>query len=340
MATLTSYTAGIGVGAGSGNREDLLDFVTIISPWETPFTTSLPKVDALAVTHEWLTDSLAATSTGGAVEGADFSADSPTGRTRHNNITMIFRQDFKVSNTQRANRPAGIDDEYKWQAMKRVRQIARNIEKTILHSATGQSNIGTASTARAMRILADFVTTNYFALREDEFDGTITAASDISATGVTETGFNTMLQKIWEQGGTTDSVQTNISGKRMISGFAGPSGTARNINLEDAKMAAVTDLYLTVVGPIEVTLNRWVSQATGNTATDHQNDLTGTIWFLERGMVQLAVYRPLEHVPLPPNGDATRGYVVGELTLEVLSEAALGRLVGVSELPSNLPSGV
>jgi hypothetical protein len=63
--------------------------------------------------HEWLTDTLAATSTAGAIEGDDWSFNTATTRpVRRTNRTQIFRKDIAVSETQRAVNPAGFRDAY------------------------------------------------------------------------------------------------------------------------------------------------------------------------------------------------------------------------------------
>ena len=45
-------TYGFGFAAGTGaNREDLLDLITNVDPWDTPWVTQAPKVRANHVVH-------------------------------------------------------------------------------------------------------------------------------------------------------------------------------------------------------------------------------------------------------------------------------------------------
>lgn len=46
-----AYGYGIAAGVGA-NREDLLDLIANISPYDTPFVTSAPKVKANGVLHQ------------------------------------------------------------------------------------------------------------------------------------------------------------------------------------------------------------------------------------------------------------------------------------------------
>lgn len=103
-----AYGYGIAAGVGA-NREDLLDLISNISPYDTPFVTSAPKVRANGVLHQWLIDTLAATSTAGAIEGDDwtYTAYTTTRPSRLTNYTQIFRKDISVSETQRAVNSAG-----------------------------------------------------------------------------------------------------------------------------------------------------------------------------------------------------------------------------------------
>src|SRR6185503_12106948 len=107
-------TYGFGVAAGVGaNREDLLDLISNIDPYDTPFVTSAPKVKANAVLHQWLTDTLPATSTAGLNEGDDFGVGTATTRpARLTNQCQIFRKDIIVSETQRAVDAAGFRDAF------------------------------------------------------------------------------------------------------------------------------------------------------------------------------------------------------------------------------------
>ena len=52
-------------------KEDLLEQITNIDPWETPWVSQAPKVGARHVYHQWLTDTLSAQTLAGGVEGAD-----------------------------------------------------------------------------------------------------------------------------------------------------------------------------------------------------------------------------------------------------------------------------
>lgn len=316
------YTVYFGSGFGSGgqNREDLLDLIVNIDPHESPLLSKSPKTVARHTLHEWLTDTLAATSTAGADEGADFSfsAGNFTARTRENNWTQVFRKDIQVSNTQRAVDPAGVQDEYAYQIMKALKEIGRNVEATFFATVT----TATASGApRVMKTLENIVTGNSFFVTSTAVGG----PGSGTAFPISESVYNGMLEQIFADGGNPDTVYVNAKAKRQISAFTTNSSVARNIALADRRLINSVDMYESDFGLQQIVLNRWVPQAADSAATT----TGGRAWFIETPMVRVAFLRPIKHVPLPPGGDSARGMVLGELTLEVGNQNACGVLKNV-----------
>lgn len=316
------------------NRDDLLDLISNIAPWETPLFSSLPKVKARHVVHDWVQDTLGATSTGGVAEGKDFTVDEIDQRTRKTNICQIFRKDIQVTNTQRAVDPVGVRDEYAYQISKALKEIARNIE-TKLFSASGSCATGTTGAASIMKGLDDFLVTAEGAISVHAnatgqyWDVDSGGGTSASATMMSEGRLNGMLQSVWENGGNPDKVFVSGAVKRQISAFSGISGSRRNIQMTEKKLVGSVDVYDSDFGLVQVVLDRWVFSPAA--ATGDHTVQTGRAYFLESGMQRIAVLRPIKHVPLPPAGDSTRGMVLGELTLEVLNAGANGRLNAVAQ---------
>ncbi|TWF46318.1 SU10 major capsid protein [Neorhizobium alkalisoli] len=79
-------------------RESLSDIISMLSPTETPFMSSIAKTDATAVKTEFLKDDLApANKDNAAVEGADAGDASQNGPTRLSNYCQIFVKPINVS---------------------------------------------------------------------------------------------------------------------------------------------------------------------------------------------------------------------------------------------------
>lgn len=309
MATLFTYD--VGFAAGSGNREDLSDLVINIDPTDTPLFTMIPKGEAYHTTHDWLTDSLAATSTGGLLEGHTFSSASLTSRTRQTNWTQIFGKDIDVSNTQRAVNPAGVEDEYTHQIEKALAEKSRDVEVVLL-SAAGGSATGATGTIRHMKNIADFVTANAFHCDATAIGGD--GVSTATAHTLLEDQFNGGLEQAFIDGGKPDTVLLSPKAKRQVSkNFAGIQNKSQNIDAMDKRLVNAIDFYDSDFGLVKLVLDRWVPQMTGTAATD----TSGMVFMLEMQNLSLDFLRPFQHIPLAPGGDSTRGMVLGELTLKV-----------------------
>jgi len=332
----------MGFAPGSANREDLLDFIINIDPWETPMFTSFPKGnDVQLTTHEWLSDTLAAASSGGGTEGADFSGETVGSRTRYQNVTQIFRKDIKVTNTQRAVNPAGVRDEYSYQMEKIAKELARNVEKQLV-AASGLSAQGTTGAQRVMKSLADFyITGTYTGTGTTAYAGFLNAgtasgdgsppwalagSTSLSATVMTEARFNGILEVIFNNGGNPDQAFVHAGTKRQISAFSGQGASRRNIQMTEKTLVASVDVYDSDFGLIHIILDRWVPK--GSTSSIDHTEVTGQAYFLESGMNKIQFLRPFKHTFLAAVGDATRGMMLGELTLEVLSPRSGFRVMG------------
>ncbi len=322
----TTYTFGFDPGDGA-NREDLVDLVSIITPSETPLVSTAPRVKATHVRHDWLADRLRATATAGAVEGADFASASALAPTRLYNVSQIYKEGVKVSNTQRAVHPAGFRDTYKREVSKAAREIARNFERTIF-AASGQSASGNATTARQMRRLKDYISKHQRSVQA--WNSGVTGVATASAAMITELGLNNLMQDMHYDGANPDSIHASGPAKRQLSmALQGPSQARRTIPLVDKRMSVEVALYETDFGAVDISLNRWVSRSANTVATDN-SDLSGDVFVLERALVRVATLRPFQYNPLASPGDSTRGEVVGEACIEVLNPTGCGRMWGVN----------
>jgi hypothetical protein len=324
-----------GIGAGSVNRESVMNLVTNVDPFDTPLLNMAPKVPAKHTTEEWLTDTLAATSTAGRGEGAAFAQAAVSAPSRVLNITQIFGKDVLVSETQQAVSPYGFADTFLYEIMKGTREVMRNIEKRVFSpsdaSAAGEATSATAQTGRVMRSLDDFLDTNEWHADKDTIGG---GDSTASAACLPEARFNKALELIYTAGGNPGFCFASPAYKRMISGYAGAisAGTsAATVQLFATERQIVRSInsYLSDFGLLNIVLDRWAPQSAITSAAD-ESDMAGTIYFLELPRVQIGFLRPLRFRRLSADGDRVRGQVVGELTLRVLNEAGSGRIRAIN----------
>ncbi len=148
-----------GTGRSISEREDLANFISMITRDETPFLSSIGKTKSTAIFHEWQTDELTAPGNSRVAEGWDFStpiaigtdnvtpaansdsdaADAATtagpNRTRLGNYTQINGKTMAVSGTRRSIDQAGVADEYAYQLKKRGTELRRDVEHDLLMTA-------------------------------------------------------------------------------------------------------------------------------------------------------------------------------------------------------------
>jgi hypothetical protein len=167
----------------------------------------------------------------------------------------------------------------------------------------GTGNSGASATARELKGVLTFITTN------------VETGTGTGNEALTEAMYNDLLQTIFDSGGSPDVTYANGWQKRKISAFSTPS--TRNIDAENKKLVASVDVYESDFGLQTIVLDRWMS--------------TDKIVCLEEDKWKVATLVPVKAEEMSKTTSlATKGMVTGELTLECLNEAASGKITGLS----------
>jgi len=327
MGTVYVY----GIAGASVNKPDVMDAMNNVDPYDTPLLNLAPKVPISHTTTEWLEDTLTATSTAGRREGESFTQDNLLSGSRVTNVTQIFGKHVLISETQQAVSSYGFTDTFLYEIMKGTREVMRNIESRLLAasggSATGSGTAATAGSARVMKNVSDFLTTNKFHVNSTTIGGS-DSTSGASATPIGEAEFNGALQLTWENGGNPNWVFVAGPGKRQISGFtgnviAGGATPTAFIDAGEEQVGRAVNSYLSDFGLQNVALDRWVPK--GGTGTT----ITGALYGLELPRVQIGFLRPIRFERLAKDGDRVRGMVIGEASLRLLNQKAHYQLFGI-----------
>ncbi len=283
-----------------GNREDLIDVITNISPMDTWITSNTGSTRAIQTLHEWQTDVLATAAANAQIEGDDATATAATPTVRLGNYCQILWKVFGVSETQRAVVAAGRNDEVDYQTLKRTKELARDIEYAILINSTTAA--GSASVARQMKGLLGWIATNLT---------TATATSQ----KLDEPTFNANLALVWAQGGYPTVTLVGSYQKRQISGF---TSNVRRIEAEEKKLVNTVDVYESDFGTIMIRLHHII------------NDVQPG-YVLNLGVLELWVkawLRPVNRVELAKTGSSDRYKIEAELTIESRNEKGSGLMTG------------
>jgi hypothetical protein len=316
-----------GSTADVSEREDLANFITMITRDETPFTSDIGKSSATAIYHEWQTDTLETPGNSVIAEGTDwvaptaspgntFSVSGPN-RTRLGNYTQINGKTIAVSGTRRAVDQAGVADEYAYQLKKRGTELRRDVEFDMIHSFnTANSSVPTlgndnARTAGGFQsFINETATTAYvgqfqspgsIATPAAMGDGTqvVHGTTNGSSTAPTKgtlalTDIDSVMQSIYEEGGKATKVMVSPKLRRDFSDLmVSDTGVVRNID-EGGKLRQSVDVYMSDFGDIMVVPNYIM----GLSHTKHFKGNDGNAYSGNGGLVDVANFSALIYDPM------------------------------------------
>ena len=307
MAIVTNtFTSHDGVGI----RESLADVIANISPEEVPFQSNVGSENVANTYFEWQTDSLAATSTTGVIDGDDVSSfDSTSATTRVGNYTHIRRRTTIVADNFSALDTAGRNDELSYQIAKRGKELKRDIEAVL--TANNAQVAGNSSTARETGGLGAWIASNANAGTGGALatgNGT-TARTDGTQRDFTETMLKDAMQQAFVSGGQPSILMVGPHNKTVVSGFAGIAAQ-RYQAPSDAPTTIIgaADVYLSDFGTLNVVANRFSPERTA--------------YLLDPEYASVCYLRPIQNVELSKTGDAEKSMVIAEFGLKVSNEAA------------------
>ena len=285
----------------SANREDLLDLITIISPTQTPFFSSVAKGTAAATLHEWLTDSLSAhRADAGAVEGADFADGEILAPVRNKNVTQIITNPFMVSRTQDQVSKAGKDSEVAYQASKKLREHARDLESACFNNLAGGNPTspgvpGDVSNARNMEPIKTYVAAAHIQLPAAGSEGDLVEAD-----------VNDAMQLAWAAGGEVDTIFCTGTLKRVITGFTDQRHRNFPATGDSKTLVYTIDVYEGDFGMCRILADRFIDtyQPTSVDSSD--------VYLLEMSRWRFDFLCNPKEEPLAKTGDAYKRWIISE----------------------------
>ena len=295
--TFTTYTA-------SSNAVDVNDFVTTISPMDTPLLSTLGESTANARFKENVTDALTAAAANAQAEGDAFSNTAAVARERIGNYLQIFSKTIEVSETQSmVDKYGGVSSEMPYQIIKAFKELATDVERQFI---VGASASGASGTARELDGLTALASTN----TASALSGTTWTATAASNLAAFEDKLNDLFDLMYETGAVAKTVLVGGNRKRRISQLT--TNVTRNVDAQAKTQINSIDIYDSDFGQVDVILERYVPD-THIVAIDPE--------FLRTGYL-----RRFTQMPLAKTADSIRFAVVGELTLDYYSEKAIGKL--------------
>ena len=275
---------------GGSLREDLLDLLTNLTPKETQLISGLGTSTAKSIRHEWLIDTLTAVKANAQLEGAAITYHNVTNPSRLANYTQIFKQGYKVSDSERAVDEAGFSDRYNYEKTKALAMLKNDMEYAVMR---GSMVSGSGSGAR----------------RLCGVKASLSLITSQSGTSMTEAMLNDYLQLVWDNTSIeVDAIYVDMYMKRKISGFT--AGITKNINADDKRLVLSTNVYeADAAKMVKLFAHRYVTIS----GTDTNHDLLG----ITEDKFKIAYLRKPETKEADGTGDDfSGGNIVTELTLQ------------------------
>jgi len=306
--------------AAIGNREDLTDVIWNTAPTDTPFLSSIEKVQAEGVTHEWQRDVLAAPANNVVAEGADATYTAITPTTRLTNQTQISRKTFSISDTQERVKSAGRASDIYYNKVKQGKELRKDMELAVI-----QNPIWVTGASRETKGLRGFVITNPGFNSAGSPAGVAPAFPNTGPTdssilrNFTEALFRTAVLGAYTNGGDFDMLMVAPSMKQAIStnwtggGAVGSTNRTVFTKGEDKKLQASYDIYCSDFGDLKIVPNRVMAR-------------TRDAYLIDDSLCAVAMLRDMQTTELARIGSARNYMIEAEYALEVREERGLAAI--------------
>lgn len=302
-----------------GNREELSDVVSKITPEDTPIYSLIEKTSFKTTHPEWETDDLAAPGNNVQVEGDDYTFGATSAAVRVGNYTQIMRKDGILSGSQDATDNAGGVEQVKYQKLKKGVELRKDVEYSIV-----AANASVAGTSRQSGSLSTWLTTNV-SRGAGGSNGGYSAGVTVAPTNGTQRAFTKTIMDTVMQSGYTNGANfrhvvvspyvksvfvtfmsdTNVASFR----YAASSGKENSI-------IANADVYEGPFGKVMIHPNRVMAGAAG---------LARNAFFIDPDFLQYGWFRKIkEDKEVAKTGDAQKFVLLGEGSLKPTNEKGLG----------------
>ena len=366
--------AGADVASGTSNagisqREDLANFISMITRDETPFMSSIGKTKATAIYHEWQTDQLNTPGNSRIAEGTDYvlpgstvglgGGEIPNGgvsvgteeygfgqtsagtfnvvgshRNRLGNYTQINGKTIAVSGTRRAVDQAGVADEYAYQLKKRGTELRRDVEYDLIHrysvsSAANQRSMGGFQAWINNESTVELNGATIAAGVQGEGTTAPTLGTVATRTALSLADIDSVMQKIYQEGGKANKIMLSPKLRRDFSDLMVTDSGVRRNIDMDGKLRQSVDVYMSDFGDLMVVPNYIMGLQTADGAAAGEYRDSCALVY-DSMWFSLATLRPLQEVDVGQRGDSTIGMMVEEMTLEVKNPLGCGAIYNLA----------
>lgn len=312
--------------SAKGNREELSDFVSRITPEDTPIYSLVDKVSFKTTHPEWETDDLAAPADNIQLEGDEYTFGATTPAVRMGNYMQILRKDGIISGTQDATDNAGNLEQVKTQKLKKGVELRKDVEYSIT-----AANASVAGATRRSGSLSTWLATNVSRGASGANGGYNTGTGlTVAPTLGTQRAFtkvlmDSVMQQGYQNGANFKHVVCSPYIKSVFVTFMSDANVASFRYAADSgkgnSIVANADIYEGPFGKVMIQPNRVMAGSAG---------LARNVFFIDPEFIEFGWFRKIaEDKEVAKTGDARKFVLLGEGGLKVKNEKGLGVVADV-----------
>lgn len=318
MAVVTNTFQSTGA---KGNREELADVVSRITPEDTPIYSMIEKVGFDTTHPEWTTDELAAPAANITLEGDEYTFDATVSPERLGNYTQIMRKSGIISGTQNITDEAGRATKVKEQKLKKGVELRKDVEFSIV-----ATNASVGGATRESGSLPTWMKTNVNRGATGANGGYSTgtgltvAPTDGTQRAFTKAIMDDVMQQGYQSGANFKHVFVSPYVKSVFVTFMSDTNVASfryaASNGKNNSIVANADVYEGPFGKVMIHPNRVMA---GSAA------LARNAFFVDPEFLQFGWLRKIaEDKKVAKTGDAEKFMLLGEGALKPKNEKGLG----------------
>ena len=315
-----------------GNREQLSNIVSRITPEDTPIFTMAGKEKTKGTYPEWEIDTLRAPAANAQVEGDDYTFDALTQPARVGNATQILRAGWVFSGTQEAVENAGNVVKAAEKKIKAGIEVRKDVELAIV---TNTASVRGAT--RLMGGLPSWLTSNVSrgatGANGGFSSGTGLTVAETTGTlrAFTKALLDSTMQTCYQSGANVSKAVVSPYNKSVFVTFMSDTNVAPFRQSIDTKgkntIIGTADIYEGPFGKVMIEPNRVMAASAA---------VARRVFLLDPEMIAMAALRPIQEDPgLAKTGDNKKGVIIGEMTLKVKNEAGCGVIADVFGLTAS-----
>jgi hypothetical protein len=306
MATLQSYDL-------NGKKLSFANWISNLSPEETPFTSMTGKESITQTLFQWQNDALSKAGKNAIVEGIEATDGSLRATTVRSNLTQILRKTVKVSDTANALANYGRGKELQYQMEKAGSELKRDLEWAFLNNEASRAEYTDQSGVRQPRETAGFLGLVAHIDNTDPDTGAVVHKKVVTDNKLTESDIFDLTYNLYLAGSSANIIMFHPKWAAAFSALQEKSPTRVRMFENTPKLSVYVSTLVDPLGQeFKLIPNRWMPE--------------GSIFFLNPSDWTQMVLRAPMRTKLAKDGSYEKWMIETEVGLRLRHPFAAGVL--------------